>query len=133
MSTQKFPMVSACLRPSPRTKAIAIAMPVAAEKKLCDVRATIWEKYDIVLSPPYDCQFVLVVNDAAVLNAKSGVIDVAQAGAFFAPKCIGFNGSKACRRKTMYVMISVTKLKMSMAAAYVVHFISSFSFTPQIL
>ncbi len=29
----------------------------------------IWEKYDIVVSPEYDCQLVFVVNDAAVSNA----------------------------------------------------------------
>ncbi len=71
-----MPMDAAERRPSPRTSAMAIAIPVAAEKKLCDASATICEKYDIVFSPEYDCQFVLVANEIAVLNAKSGVIAV---------------------------------------------------------
>ena len=44
-------------------------MPTAAETKLWKASCVICEKYDIVDSPPYDCQFVLVVNDAAVSNA----------------------------------------------------------------
>ena len=48
-------------------------MPVAAEMKLWNASWVICEKYDIVDSPAYDCQFVLVVNEAAVSNAcRSG-------------------------------------------------------------
>ena len=43
--------------------------PTAAETKLWNASWVIWEKYDIVDSPAYDCQFVLVVNEAAVSNA----------------------------------------------------------------
>ena len=53
----------------PRTSATATAMPAAAEAKLWNASWVICEKYDIVVSPPYDCQFVLVVNEAAVSNA----------------------------------------------------------------
>ena len=51
MSTQKLPMPCAEPRPRPRQKAMATAIPAAAEKKLCDANATICEKYDIVFSP----------------------------------------------------------------------------------
>ena len=50
-STQKLPMVFG-RRAMPRTSAAAIAMPTAADQKLCDASATICEKYDIVFSPP---------------------------------------------------------------------------------
>ena len=43
---------------------------------------------------------MLVVNEAAVLNARSGVMAVAYDGAFLAsPKCIGFSGRNACQRR----------------------------------
>ena len=45
-------MVLAVCRAMPRTSAAAMAMPTAAEKKLCNASATICEKYDIVDSPP---------------------------------------------------------------------------------
>ena len=44
-------MLCAERRPRPRTSAMAMAMPVAAEKKLCEASPTICEKYDIVFSP----------------------------------------------------------------------------------
>ena len=57
----------------PRTNATASAMPTAAETKLWNASCVICEKYDIVVSPAYDCQFVFVVNDADVSNAcRSG-------------------------------------------------------------
>ena len=43
----------------------------------------------MVDSPLYACQFVLVVNDAAVLNARSGAT---------APNPCGLNGSHCCMR-----------------------------------
>ena len=51
-STQKFPMVSDLRREKPRTSVIATAMPTAAVTNCCTVSAPIWEKYDIVVSPP---------------------------------------------------------------------------------
>ena len=60
-------------RAMPRTNATATAMPTAADTKLWNASCVICEKYDIVVSPPYDCQFVFVVNDAAVSNACRSV------------------------------------------------------------
>ena len=68
-SAQKFPSWPAERRAMPRASATATATPAAAEMKLWNASWVIWEKYDIVDSPEYDCQFVLVVNDAAVSNA----------------------------------------------------------------
>ena len=44
MSTQKLPMVVAECLTKPRIRAISIAMPVAAERKFCTVRPSIWVK-----------------------------------------------------------------------------------------
>ena len=52
MSTQKFPIVGEFLRENPRTMAMATTIPTAALTNCCTVRAPIWEKYDIVVSPP---------------------------------------------------------------------------------
>ena len=41
-STQKFPTVVADERAKARTNAKAIASPVAADRKLCTVRPSIW-------------------------------------------------------------------------------------------
>ena len=54
-------------------QATATAMPTAAETKFCTASPAIWTRWPIVDSPEYDCQFVLVTNEAAVLNAWSGV------------------------------------------------------------
>ena len=43
-STQKLPMVLALRRAIPRTSAMAMAMPVAAEVKLWTASPTIWLK-----------------------------------------------------------------------------------------
>ena len=45
-------MVAAERRAKPRTKAMAMAMPAAAETKFCTVSPAICERYDIVVSPP---------------------------------------------------------------------------------
>ncbi len=80
-------------RAIPRTKATATAMPTAAEAKLWNANCVICEKYDIVVSPEYDCQLVLVVNDAAVSNAcRSGT----------AARCCGLSGSRCCSRRTRH-------------------------------
>src|SRR3954454_24421580 len=97
----------------PRTRAAATAMPTAADQKLCDARATICEKYDIVFSPPYACQFVFVVKLAAVLNARWGVISVL----FGRPSTYWCHGRYPWRRRTPYVNSIVTPLKMSIEAA----------------
>ena len=52
MSTQKFPMVGELRRAKPRTKAMATAMPITGLSICSRVKAPIWEKYDIVVSPP---------------------------------------------------------------------------------
>src|SRR6185369_16488329 len=44
MSTQKLPSIEHGRRTKPRVTAMAIAMPVAAETKLCTARPTIWVK-----------------------------------------------------------------------------------------
>ena len=50
-STQKLPTVVAEDRVNPRTSANAIARPVAADRKLCTVRPSIWVRLLIVVSP----------------------------------------------------------------------------------
>ena len=80
-STQKLPSRPAERRAMPRTSATATAMPTAADMKLWNASCVICEKYDIVDSPAYDCQFVFVVNDAAVSNAwRSGTARQSPAG-----------------------------------------------------
>ncbi len=44
MSTQKLPTVRRSVRVTPRMTAIAIAMPSAAETKLCHARPAICER-----------------------------------------------------------------------------------------
>jgi hypothetical protein len=44
MSAQKLPRVLASRRVIPRARASATPIPAAADRKLCHVRATIWEK-----------------------------------------------------------------------------------------
>ena len=73
----------------PRTSAIATATPTAAEAKLCSASWVIWEKYDMVDSPAYDCQFVLVVKEAAVSNACRSTTP---------GRCWGLSGSRCCSR-----------------------------------
>ena len=75
----------------------------------------------MVVSPPYACQFVLVVNDTAVLNASAGATG---------PKPCGLNGSTCCRRCMAYSTSIETTLNMSSATAYSVHRISRLSSTP---
>ena len=52
MSTQKLPMVGEFRREKPRTMAMATAMPMIGLIICCSVSAPIWEKYDMVVSPP---------------------------------------------------------------------------------
>src|SRR5262249_37072754 len=93
-STQKLPMRPADFLAMPRTNATATAMPAAAEMKLWNASWVICEKYDIVVSPTYDCQFVLVVNDADVSNDWRSLT---------AGRCCGLNGNTFWRRSTRYV------------------------------
>src|ERR1019366_7894738 len=96
-------------RVMPRASAMASATPIAAEAKLWDVSCVVCEKYDIVVSPLYDCQLVFVVKEAAVSNAcRSGT----------APIACGFSGRRCCKRSTAYVSSMDAALKISMAAAY---------------
>ena len=50
-SYQKLPMPLAFSRATPRMMATAIAMPVAADRKLCSASPAICVKWDIVDSP----------------------------------------------------------------------------------
>ena len=52
MSTQKLPMVGDLRREKPRTSTMAAEIPTAALTNCWTVRAPIWEKYDIDVSPP---------------------------------------------------------------------------------
>ena len=69
----------------------------------------------MVDSPAYPCQFVFVVNDAAVLNDEC---------ADTAPKPCGLNGSQPCRRCNAYRTSIETQLNASSDAAYSVQRIS---------
>ena len=71
-SYQKFPMPFAFSRATPRMTATAIAIPVAADRKLWRARPAICVKCDIVLSPEYPCQLVFVVKETAVFHEESG-------------------------------------------------------------
>src|SRR4029077_3702765 len=88
-SAQKLPSRPADRRTMPRANATATATPTAADMKLWNASWVIWEKYDMVVSPEYDCQLVLVVNEAAVSNAcRSGT----------AARRWGLRGGGGCRR-----------------------------------
>ncbi len=56
----------------PRINATATAIPTAADRKFCTVSPSIWVRWLIVVSPPYDCQFVLVPKLTAVFSATFG-------------------------------------------------------------
>src|ERR1035437_4295612 len=71
-STQKLPIVFESLRANPRMRATATAMPTAALRKFCRASVPIWDRYDMVVSPEYDCQFVLVTNDTIVFHDSAG-------------------------------------------------------------
>ena len=47
-------------------------MPTAAETKFCTVSPAICTRWPMTVSGTYDCQFVLVTNEIAVLNAIPG-------------------------------------------------------------
>jgi hypothetical protein len=51
-STQKFPSLVVSRRANPRMTAARTAMPTAAETKFCTASPAIWEKNDMVVSPP---------------------------------------------------------------------------------
>lgn len=74
-STQKLPIRSVRSRARPRTTAIATASPTAADKKFCTVSPAACTRYPVPASPAYDCQFVLVTNETAVLRAVSTFIE----------------------------------------------------------
>ena len=75
----------------------------------------------MVDSPPYACQLVLVANETAVLNARSGAT---------APKPCGFHGSRPCARCMTYSTRIDTPANNSTAIAYSVQCISRCSSTP---
>src|ERR1700722_3770821 len=82
-STQKLPIVFEPRRESPRMRATATAMPTAALRKFCTASAPIWDRFDIVFSPEYACQFVFVTNDTEVFHDSAGVTP---------DRCCGLNG-----------------------------------------
>jgi hypothetical protein len=67
-----LPIRSLDARTNPRTSTTATAMPTAADTKFCTVRPAICTRWPMTVSGTYDCQFVLVTNDTAVLNAMPG-------------------------------------------------------------
>ena len=69
--------------------AASTAMPTAADTKFCTVSASICVRWLHVVSPPYACQFVLVVKLTAVLKARN-------AGTPGRPA--GLTGSTPCSR-----------------------------------
>ena len=79
------------MRLNPRMKPPAAATPVAALTTIRNVMTAICEKFDRLLSPAYACQFVFVMNDAAVLNARSGLCDA---------RCSASNGSVSWMRSS---------------------------------
>ncbi len=72
MSTQTLPIVPVRRRANPRTSATATASPTAADRKFCTASPAICTVKPMVASGEYDCQFVFVTKDAAVLNASDG-------------------------------------------------------------
>ncbi len=68
-STQKLPICVALERAIARMSAPATAMPTAAETKFCTVSPAVWTSGPTPASPAYDCQFVFVTNETAVLSA----------------------------------------------------------------
>jgi hypothetical protein len=111
-STQKFPIVVELFREKPRIRATATAMPTAALRKFWTASAPIWDRYDMVVSPEYACQFVLVTNDTAVFQAKAGVTP---------GRCCGLNGKWPCNRKIRYEAPMATPEKTIIEAAYRCH------------
>ena len=51
-SCQKLPSADTPRDAKPRITAASTAMPTAAETKFWTARPAIWEKYDMVVSPP---------------------------------------------------------------------------------
>jgi hypothetical protein len=90
-SAQKFLRRPADRRTIPRTSATATAIPTAAETKLWNASWVIWERCDMVVSPEYDCQLVLVVKDAAVSNACRSTTP---------GNLWGLRGKRCCTRST---------------------------------
>src|SRR5580658_3956033 len=95
-------MVADPRRENPRISAIATAMPTAALRKFCTASAPICDRYDMVVSPEYACQFVLVTNDTAVFHDRAGPTSA---------RCCGSNGRCACSRKMPYERSSATDEK----------------------
>ena len=79
-STQKLPSVRRPRPTMPRMIATTTAMPAAADTKFWTASATIWVRWLIVPSPPYHCQFVLVMKLTATLNAPSGATPARSVG-----------------------------------------------------
>ena len=85
-------------------------MPTAADTKLWNASWVICERYDIVVSPAYDCQLVLVVNEAAVSNAWRSATP--------RPMCRGLSGSTCLQpQDDVGQRASTPALKSSMPAA----------------
>ena len=90
-SAQKLPTVFVSVRAKPRNSANAMAMPVAALRKLWIVSASIWLRFDSVASPEYHCQLVLVTKAIAVFIAPSAPT---------AAIARSLSGNTACNRNT---------------------------------
>src|SRR6476646_8151021 len=102
-STQKLPNLSVRLRAKPRTRAIATAMPTAADTKFCTANPAICTRWPMVDSPEYDCQLVLVTKLTAVFQATLG----STLGMSLA------SGSQVCSRWKKYNASTDTRLNDS--------------------
>ena len=71
--------------------ATATAMPTDALRKFWRAKVPIWDRYDMVVSPEYDCQLVLVTNETIVFQARAG--DTSD-------KCWGCKGRCPCSRRS---------------------------------
>jgi len=82
----------------PRTSATATAMPTAADRKFCTARPASCTVYPRVTSGEYDCQFVFVTNETAVLNARGSLVAGRPSE----------NGSHCCSRCSAYTATTPT-------------------------
>ena len=87
-------------------------MPTAAAVNWATTRPDIWERWLIVDSPAYDCQFVPVTKLTATLKASA-------AGIPSTP--VGLKGSSDCNRRTTKRPRTETAPNASTESAYAGH------------
>ena len=79
--------------------ATATAIPTEALRKFWRASVPICDRYDMVDSPEYDCQFVLVTNETIVFHDRA----CGRSG-----KCCGLKGRCPCSRRRTYPTSSTT-------------------------